>query len=356
MFVRFRRKDDRSTSFLAWTTTPWTLPANMALAVHPDVDYATVECVGERLIVAEPLLQKVFRDEPVHVVATTRGSDLAGVRYEPLFDYYSGEQDRWYVIPADFVTTDDGTGVVHIAPAYGPEDLALGKKCDLPIYYSVDLTGYVVPEVKVAAGLFFKDADKPISADLKARGLMFRAETFRHTPRKLRRVDLVELRVVASRSDPRGQRELVQELAELLRGALDHRLGRGGGNYAIRVQQRLRDHDAVRDDTPPRRPDRWCGTVRDQPDRTDDHHWVPRALCRHGPAGTPTDTAPTERRRGIPGPVRTRGSAAAPCVAATQLRQWPLKCTRRPTNGSVGWRGRRPLNRRSWAAGRSAPC
>jgi isoleucyl-tRNA synthetase len=181
VFVRFRRKDDPTTSFLAWTTTPWTLPANMALSVHPDVTYCTVERGAERLIVAEPLLEKVFRDETVRVVARTRGADLAGVHYEPLYEYYRGDEDRWYVIPAEYVTTDDGTGVVHIAPAYGPEDLAIGKKYGLPIYYSVDYTGHVVAEVTVGAGLFFKDADKPIIADLKARGLMFRAETYRHS-------------------------------------------------------------------------------------------------------------------------------------------------------------------------------
>jgi len=181
VFVRFRCSDDAATSLLAWTTTPWTLPANMALAVHPDVTYCTVERGGERLIVAEPLLEKVFHDEPVRVVARVQGSALRGTRYEPLYRYCESALDRWYVIPAEFVTTQDGTGVVHVAPAYGPEDLAMGKQYDLPIYYSVDYTGHVVPEVKVAAGLFFKDADKPIVEDLKARGLMFRAQTYRHS-------------------------------------------------------------------------------------------------------------------------------------------------------------------------------
>lgn len=181
VFVRFRRTDDPRTSLLAWTTTPWTLPANMALAVHPDVTYATVEVDGERLIVAQPLVAKVFGDDPPPIVARVRGADLAGVRYQPLYDYCRAEEDRHYVIPAEFVTTEDGTGVVHVAPAYGPDDLALGKRCGLPIYYSVDYTGHVVPEVTVAAGAFFKDADKPIVADLKSRGLMFRAETIRHS-------------------------------------------------------------------------------------------------------------------------------------------------------------------------------
>jgi isoleucyl-tRNA synthetase len=183
VYVRFRLKDDPSTSFLAWTTTPWTLPANMALAVHPDVVYAFVktDSDAETYIVAEPLIPKVFGDASSSVVKRVKGSDLAGVRYLPLYEYCVSEKDRHYVIPAPFVTTEDGTGVVHVAPAYGPDDLALGKARDLPIYYSVDYTGHVVPEVTVAAGLFFKDADPPIIADLKKRGLMFRSGTIRHT-------------------------------------------------------------------------------------------------------------------------------------------------------------------------------
>src|SRR5579864_1422333 len=180
VFVRFRLRDDPATSLLAWTTTPWTLPANMALAVHPDVEYAVVALENEQLIVAQPLLAKVFGDAQPRIVRTVKGADLAGTRYQPLFEYCKSEQDRYYVIPAPFVTTEDGTGVVHVAPAYGPDDLALGKAKNLPIYYSVDYTGHVVPEVAVAAGLFFKDADRPIMQDLKRRGLIFRAETYRH--------------------------------------------------------------------------------------------------------------------------------------------------------------------------------
>ncbi|MBC5808467.1 MAG: isoleucine--tRNA ligase [Candidatus Eremiobacter antarcticus] len=180
VYVRFRRSDNSNTSFLAWTTTPWTLPANMALAVHPDVTYCVVERSGERLIVAEPLMGKVFHSEDVRIVEQVAGAALAGIRYEPLYSYCTSAQDKHYVIPATFVTTEDGTGIVHIAPAYGPDDLALGKAHDLPIYYSVDYTGHVVEEVAVGAGLFFKDADKPIIADLQRRGLMFRSEMYRH--------------------------------------------------------------------------------------------------------------------------------------------------------------------------------
>ncbi|MBV8081955.1 MAG: isoleucine--tRNA ligase, partial [Candidatus Eremiobacteraeota bacterium] len=181
VYVRFRLKDDPSTSLLAWTTTPWTLPANMALAVHPEVTYVVAQRGDEKLIVAEPLLHKVFGDEQPVIGKRMKGADLAGVHYLPLYDYCASEKDRYYVIPAPFVTTEDGTGVVHVAHASGPDDLALGKARDLPVYYSVDYTGHVVAEVTVAAGLFFKDADPPIVADLKQRGLMFRSGTIRHT-------------------------------------------------------------------------------------------------------------------------------------------------------------------------------
>jgi len=181
IYVRFRLERDPSVSMLAWTTTPWTLPANMALAVHPDVTYAWVSRGDETLIVAESLLAKVFGDEQLSIKKRTRGNVLGGERYQPLYEYYTGGKNRYYTIAAPFVTTEDGTGIVHVAPAYGPDDLAMGKLHDLPIYQSVDYTGHVVPEVKVAAGLFFKDADPPIVADLKARGLVFRSGTIVHT-------------------------------------------------------------------------------------------------------------------------------------------------------------------------------
>ncbi|MBC5824272.1 MAG: isoleucine--tRNA ligase [Candidatus Eremiobacteraeota bacterium] len=182
VFVRFRLRDDPRTSLLAWTTTPWTLPANMALAVHPEVDYCIVErASSERIILAEQLVGPVFREEPVAVIRRMRGADLAGMRYVSPYDYCTMQGDRHYVIPARFVTTDAGTGIVHIAPAYGADDLTLAKSNNLPVYHSVDLGGHVVENVLVAAGLFFKEADGPIMADLEARQLLFRAETYRHS-------------------------------------------------------------------------------------------------------------------------------------------------------------------------------
>jgi isoleucyl-tRNA synthetase len=182
LYVRFRLSHRPQMSLLAWTTTPWTLPANMALAVHPDMQYCVVErSDGEELVVAEPLLRSVFGDEPVRVIRCMAGAELAGMQYKPLYDYCQTDKKRHYVVAAPFVSTETGTGIVHMAPAYGADDLSIAKAHDLPVYHSVDLGGHVVAEVTVAAGLFFKDADKPIIADLTRRRLVFRAEKCRHS-------------------------------------------------------------------------------------------------------------------------------------------------------------------------------
>jgi len=178
--VRFRLEDDPETSFLVWTTTPWTLPSNLALAVHPDLEYAYVESRGEKLILAGDLLDSVFRDAPYEVSKTVKGAELVGLRYQRLFDFLPAEGDICRVRAADFVTTEDGTGVVHVAPAYGVDDLALGQKHDLPVVHGVGLDGYFLPEVTPVAGKFFKEADPILIEELERRGLMFRSETCRH--------------------------------------------------------------------------------------------------------------------------------------------------------------------------------
>ncbi|NUQ59298.1 MAG: isoleucine--tRNA ligase [Anaerolineales bacterium] len=158
VFVRFPLVDKPDTSFLVWTTTPWTLPANVAVAAHPDVEYVTVERghngSTEKLILAKSLLEKVFRGEEVKVLETFKGKKLKGVKYKPLFTFVPLEKPAHFVVMGDFVTTEDGTGLVHQAPAFGAEDMEMA---------------------------FVKDADPQIIADLEARGLMFRAESFVHT-------------------------------------------------------------------------------------------------------------------------------------------------------------------------------
>src|SRR5512140_3485999 len=185
VFVRFPLVDKNDTSLLVWTTTPWTLPGNVAVAAHPDVDYVTVERdnegVKEKLILAKALLEKVFRDEEVKVVDTFKGKKLKGQKYLPLFTFVPPDKPAYYVVMGDFVTTEDGTGLVHMAPAFGAEDMQMANEHDLPVLMTVQPDGTFIPEVKPWRGVFIKDADPHIIEDLRARGLLFRTEGYTHT-------------------------------------------------------------------------------------------------------------------------------------------------------------------------------
>ncbi|MEM7195166.1 MAG: isoleucine--tRNA ligase [Pseudomonadota bacterium] len=180
--VRFPLADDASTSFLVWTTTPWTLPSNLLLAVGPEVDYAYVQYRDETLILAEARIEALFGDDPPKVTKTVKGADLIGSRYTRLFDYLPIEDasNCFRVVSADFVSTEDGTGIVHTAPAYGVDDLELGKREGVPVIHGVGLDGYFKAEVEPVAGKFFKDADPVISQLLEDRGIMFRNEKTLH--------------------------------------------------------------------------------------------------------------------------------------------------------------------------------
>jgi len=194
----------RDVAFLAWTTTPWTLAANTGLAVHPDARYVVVEgpvrrgAVGatatKLYVVAEARVADTFADLPHRVLARCLGRELVGVRYGALLRGRPDDGDApglvgWRVVADDFVTLDDGTGIVHLAPAYG--DLEVGRRHALPTRWSVDLTGLVVAEVAPLdapagapgpyTGIWFKDADEAIAADLEARGLMFDRGVVLHT-------------------------------------------------------------------------------------------------------------------------------------------------------------------------------
>jgi len=180
VYVRFSVAGETATYFLVWTTTPWTLPSNLMLAVHPEIDYVHVESDGETLILAEALLDTVFQERDYTIGKRVKGADLVGMRYERLFDYLDVDTDAFRVLPADFVSTEDGTGIVHCAPAYGVDDLALGQAHDLPVVHGVGEDGHFVDAVEPVAGMFFKDADKPLIRILKERGLMFRADRYLH--------------------------------------------------------------------------------------------------------------------------------------------------------------------------------
>ena len=180
VFVRFRLTKDPSTSILAWTTTPWTLPGNVALAVDGDIDYVKVRAGEENLILAEARLGVLGADH--QVLERMKGRDLVGLDYEPLFPYSVPEAGRaQYVVDADFVSIEEGTGVVHTSALYGVDDLRLCQEKGIPFKHTVGLDGKFAPYVEKFAGLHVKEADPLILDDLRARGLLYRAETILHT-------------------------------------------------------------------------------------------------------------------------------------------------------------------------------
>ena len=179
VYVLFELEDEPGTYFLAWTTTPWTLPGNVALAMGPDIQYVKVQNGDRKIILAEARLE-VLEGEYT-VLEKLRSADLVGKRYRSLYDYMVPEEPAFFVVDADFVSVDDGTGIVHTAAAYGEDDLKLAQEKGIPIRHVVDLNGRFFPEVEKFAGLFVKDADVPIMVDLSERGLLYKKGTIRHT-------------------------------------------------------------------------------------------------------------------------------------------------------------------------------
>jgi isoleucyl-tRNA synthetase len=179
-FVKFRLKKDPATAILAWTTTPWTLPGNVALAVDNDVDYVKVRQGADYLILAEARLSVL--DGDFETVERVKGRDLVGLEYEPLYPYSIPTEGRaHYVVDADFVSTEEGTGVVHTSALYGVDDLRLCQEKGIPFKHTVGLDGKFLPYVEQFAGLHVKEADPVILDDLKIRGLLYKAGTILHT-------------------------------------------------------------------------------------------------------------------------------------------------------------------------------
>lgn len=192
IYVRLPLVDEPGTSLLVWTTTPWTLPGNVAVAAHPEVEYVTVERTlqeagqggtsqTERLVLARALLENVFGDEPVRVLETYKGTNLKGKKYQPLFTFLAPDKPAYFVVLEDYVTTEDGTGLVHTAPAFGAEDMLAAQHHNLPVVMTVADDGSFLPEIRPWGGLFVKDADPLITDDLERRGLLFRSATYTHT-------------------------------------------------------------------------------------------------------------------------------------------------------------------------------
>jgi isoleucyl-tRNA synthetase len=187
IYVKFHLKGSKE-SFLVWTTTPWTLISNVALCVGSDIDYVKVAHSesGEVLILAKSRLQVLLEknDEGVSlwtVIAELKGRDLEGLDYEPLFTYMHPEKKCWYVTSGSFVSTEDGTGIVHIAPAFGADDYEIAKKYDLPMLQPVARNGCFTAEVNDYDGMFFKDTDPLIIRQLKEAGNLYRKETITHS-------------------------------------------------------------------------------------------------------------------------------------------------------------------------------
>lgn len=188
VYIKFKLAESDDTSFLAWTTTPWTLISNSALAVGPTIDYVTVQVQGddegntEKYILAEKRLSVLGKD--YEILERHKGVDLVGKKYLPLFDYFADDVDDtmtvWQVVDADYVSTADGTGIVHTAPAFGAEDFQTSQKHNIPVLNPVNPDGTFSDKATLVEGLWFKDADKVISRDLRERGMMFRHETCVH--------------------------------------------------------------------------------------------------------------------------------------------------------------------------------
>ena len=185
VFAKFKALDQENTYYIAWTTTPWTLPSNVALCMHKDYDYVTIEMMenGERYILAEALVPSIFEEGTYKVVSKAKGVNFEGKFYEPLFDFvydkYKGQ--AWKLVLADYVTLDSGSGIVHIAPAFGEEDNKVGKEYNLPFVQLVDDRGNLTQECGEFAGVFAKTADPMIIKSLKQSGKLLKDQMHVHS-------------------------------------------------------------------------------------------------------------------------------------------------------------------------------
>ena len=182
--VRFKVRGAQNTSMLAWTTTPWTLPANMGLAVGGDIAYVKVRTgEGENLIMARPLMERILGETPLENIAEMPVDQLLQLTYEPLFDYFADQREAgaFRVVEADFVSTEDGTGIVHIAPGFGEDDYQLGQRQGLPVVCPIDEDCAFTGEVPDYQGQFVKDVDRAIIRRLRQQGSLYAESTLVHS-------------------------------------------------------------------------------------------------------------------------------------------------------------------------------
>ncbi len=180
LIAKFIVKGKTNEYILAWTTTPWTLPSNVALCVNPGETYVKIKVENETYILAEALLDTVIKAE-YEVVERYIGTDLCGLEYEPLFNYATVDKKAYFVVADNYVTMSDGTGIVHIAPAFGEDDSRVGKENDLPFVNLVNPQGKFVDAVEPWKGMFVKDVDKLVIRDLRDRGQLFEVIDFGHS-------------------------------------------------------------------------------------------------------------------------------------------------------------------------------
>ena len=180
--VKFPVVGEEGVFFLAWTTTPWTLPSNVALCVNADEDYVRLLCEGETYILAEARVEANFGGKETEILSRFKGAELEGMAYRPLFDFCKGEAGKraFYIVSDGYVTLTDGTGIVHIAPAFGEDDSRVGKKYDLPFVQYVNARGELTEETPWA-GVFCKTADKSVLEALRESGLLFAAPLYEHS-------------------------------------------------------------------------------------------------------------------------------------------------------------------------------
>ena len=182
IYVMFPKPDEEETYYLAWTTTPWTTISNMALTINPELDYVRLAHHNKNYIVAKGCVERVFGEEVI-ILDEFKGTELLGNRYFPIFDYARKEfnkEQAWKIIPASYVTIDDGTGIVHTAPAYGADDYDACAMAQIPMFNPIDRDGCFTEQVPEFNGQWFKEADKGIAKEIKEKGLMFRHETYEH--------------------------------------------------------------------------------------------------------------------------------------------------------------------------------
>lgn len=182
--VKFEVKDtsslgvDGKVFLLAWTTTPWTLPSNFALAVNPKATYVVINLEGENLIFIQEKLESLIADKDYKLVKTLKGNELAGLMYIKLYDFFPGNENDFKVYASDYVTTEEGTGVLHVAPAFGEADFEMGKQWGLSFDQDIDDAGHMT--VGPWKGVYIRKASKQITEDLESKALLFRKENYIH--------------------------------------------------------------------------------------------------------------------------------------------------------------------------------